>query len=241
MHTHGHAGPPQPLGSSMSLAFVNMDDVPFDKLTGDMLKFEEAAAVVYALPPPLPLPLPMPMPRDAGHEFQPAQPLPMLQLGVMPAFKPPTAPVSRLRFTENKTFFSVARTRGIKLPATGLLPSKKRLGPVLPKNKKEALVLVRPRRVDGRVVSSFDVYIGQEWKRGGWDFTESETLRGAPAASAYVERIHWLAAYRDFAAQKMAQDPDFRATVCGLAGKKLGCWCVRPDLCHGQVLFSLIC
>ena len=238
MHTHAHAGPLQPMGSSLSLAFVNAADVPFTELTQNMLNFEETAAVMYALPPPLPPPAAI-RPRSSSESSGNAA-VPIVVYGAPLRFKfqRPAARMPLLRIADagtpsgQKSRFSADAISAIRVRRMPRL--------LLPRPPLVQSVLVRPRRVDGAVVSSFDVYIGQEWRKGGWNFSASETLRGAPEVGAYTERLHWIAAYRAFAVQKMKHDPDFQKLVHGLVGKKLGCWCVRPETCHASVLLSLI-
>lgn len=46
-------------------------------------------------------------------------------------------------------------------------------------------------------------------------------------------------AYRDWFAQKIGEDPDFREDVEQLRGETLGCWC-KPDDCHGDIILEYL-
>lgn len=70
----------------------------------------------------------------------------------------------------------------------------------------------------------YDVYIGRPGPLGnpfmiGRDGTRAEVIQ----------------AYREYFKRRISEDPEFRATVEALRGKKLGCFC-KPMACHGDVI-----
>jgi len=69
-----------------------------------------------------------------------------------------------------------------------------------------------------------DVYIGQEWKHGPFDYEESKWFNGDMTLGEYEQHVR----------ETLMIDLD------ELSGKSLGCWCPpwQPD-CHGQVLTKL--
>lgn len=165
--------------------------------------------VVYALPPPI-------VSRPSVPDDQPVVRIkPSLRMfGALPAR--PLAPLTthtKLRFVP------------VCVPAAG-------------ETKIPTTTRVRIRRFNGQCVTAFDVYIGPEWRKGGWNFQEAECLRGAPCVSAFETKMQWVVAYEKHTRQRMAEDRRFRRYIHSLRGKVLGCWCA--DVCHGQALIRIL-
>ena len=256
MQTHACAGPPQPKAAGLALAFVSAADVPVASLVAEMLTFDTVAPVTYGLPPPLPASVASgsTLARLSGPPG--TEGLPIRVLG---AIKPrpgtqAAANSKRLRVVTLVpclaafTSTSTSTTASASVPAAPLqhkprqprANDKKNVARVLADGTSPAGTIVRPRRVDGvDVTPAFHVYIGKEWKMGGWAFEASQTLLGAPPAAEYVDRCQWLAAYNVFAGLKMKTDRAFNALVRSLAGKTLACWCTAAEHCHGSILLRL--
>jgi hypothetical protein len=166
--------------------------------------------VTYALPPPI-VKLPTAL-GDSKPESTAAKPVRVL--GARPPPPPFLPPVVRkLRF----------------VPAA----------PRVPAVTARTTTLIRIRRLQGQCVTAFDVYIGPEWRRGGWNFPASECLRsGAPLPTAFSTKQLWVVAYETFVRKKMATDRRFRRFIQSLQGKVLGCWCT--DVCHGHALLRIL-
>lgn len=61
---------------------------------------------------------------------------------------------------------------------------------------------------------------------------EEQSERGA-----YADEM--LGKYREHFLARIARDPEFRARVLALRGKRLGCFC-KPGPCHGDVMAAWI-
>ncbi len=48
-----------------------------------------------------------------------------------------------------------------------------------------------------------------------------------------------IAKFKAYMENRIQQDPELKAELLALEGKRLGCWC-KPDACHGDVLLELI-
>jgi len=252
MQTHACAGPPQPKAAGLALAFVSAADVPVASLVADMLIFDTVAPVMYGLPPPLPTGVASgsTLARLSGPPC--TEGLPIRVLG---AIKPrlrtqAVANSKRLRVVPLVPCLaaSASASASATVPAAQLqhkprqprADDKKNVARVLNDGSTPAGTIVRPRRMDGvDVTPAFYMYIGKEWKMGGWAFETSQTLLGAPPAAEYVNRSQWLAAYNVFAGLKMKTDRVFNALVRSLAGKTLACWCTAAEHCHGSILLRL--
>lgn len=74
-----------------------------------------------------------------------------------------------------------------------------------------------------------DQYIGRAGKGLGGYFGNPFTLG---------EREENIQNFRTYAQLRVAEDPEYRQAVKGLAGKRLVCFCA-PQPCHGDVLVEL--
>lgn len=102
--------------------------------------------------------------------------------------------------------------------------------------KEPKTVVVRLRRKAGVIVQSCDVYIGRHCSMGGWNLAQSKwgnpyTKKNCPGESP--EEI--LEKYKSY----VLGSPELMASLWGLKGKRLGCWC-KPKLCHGDALVALV-
>jgi hypothetical protein len=73
----------------------------------------------------------------------------------------------------------------------------------------------------GRAGHGHDGYFGNPYKTR-WD------IRGAT-----------LKKYRAYFEHRLATDPEFKARVLALKGKKLGCFC-KPHPCHGDIIAEYV-
>jgi putative DNA primase/helicase len=55
----------------------------------------------------------------------------------------------------------------------------------------------------------------------------------------YETREESIQKYREWFADKIRNDPDFRQAVDDLRGDTLGCWC-KPEACHGDVILEYL-
>lgn len=101
--------------------------------------------------------------------------------------------------------------------------------------------MVLLKRVGGQIVNQYDVYIGRAINRGGWDLPASKW--GNPfTVSKYGTADAAVAEYEKY----IRNNPGLIKALPELAGKKLGCWCKKPDkegkylMCHGYVLIKLL-
>ena len=87
----------------------------------------------------------------------------------------------------------------------------------------------------------YDVYIGRGGKGADGYFGNPHPI-GKPCPhchGAIHDRTSCLAAYqRDFDA-RIARDAEFRRRILDLRGKRLGCFCKKPEAplpCHGDII-----
>ena len=87
-----------------------------------------------------------------------------------------------------------------------------------------------------------DVYVGRG--PGGRDMLETPIDKrgwlGNPHSVDDHGREGSIERFRKAFEHRLENDPEFRARVCDLAGKTLGCWCQRLDAdepaCHAEVI-----
>ena len=87
----------------------------------------------------------------------------------------------------------------------------------------------------------YDVYVGRAGKGKPGPFGNPIRInaRCFVCGNKHGRDPHLLGCYGWWLDGKLASDPGFRARVRALAGKTLGCFCLRPDgsgLCHGTIL-----
>jgi hypothetical protein len=83
----------------------------------------------------------------------------------------------------------------------------------------------------------YDVYIGRAQKgkmsvEYGYFGNPFHLSAGEPRGST-IER------YRAYFNERIADDPEFKAAVESLRGKRLGCFC-KPAPCHGDVIVEYL-
>lgn len=88
----------------------------------------------------------------------------------------------------------------------------------------------------------YDVYMGRAGKgHDGYFGNPHRRVDGPPGST--------LDAFRDYFFERVEEDPEFRARVMALRGKRLGCFCVdKPWLpgtpgmffCHAQIIAQFI-
>lgn len=85
------------------------------------------------------------------------------------------------------------------------------------------------------------VYIGREWKKGGYDFETSKWHNPyfLKKDATPEERQKCLNEFRSHMKCKFGSGKYLMRALPELAGKKLGCWC-KPLACHGDVLVELL-
>jgi hypothetical protein len=79
----------------------------------------------------------------------------------------------------------------------------------------------------------FDVYIGRAGKGLSGYFGNPFRLAGEEQRGATIDR------FRAYFLSRIESDPEFRARVLDLRGKRLGCFC-KPAACHGDVIAEWI-
>lgn len=77
--------------------------------------------------------------------------------------------------------------------------------------------------------NDYDVYIGRSGKGQNGYF-------GNPFKN--LSRSESIKAFKDYAIERINDDPEFRENVKNLYGKTLGCFC-KPKACHGDILVKL--
>jgi ribonuclease HII len=100
-----------------------------------------------------------------------------------------------------------------------------------------APVVVRLLRKGNAVFQGCDVYIGQEWRKGGWNLPESQWVNPF-RITVFHDSNEIMKRY-----ESLVRDSQLFAQLDTLSGKVLGCWCKMPDeerkTCHGDVLVKL--
>ena len=95
-------------------------------------------------------------------------------------------------------------------------------------------VVVRLKKIDGKVYQDCDVYIGPKMDNASWKFKESPWVNNFHYATS--DRVKNLQLY----AEHILATPDLREHLYELKGKRLGCFCENLKFCHGTVLVSLV-
>ncbi len=223
LRTHACAGPEQPRGSHLSIGFAAVSDVPVAALMRDVLPFKETAVVAQALH----------VQQEAAVTKVAPQPMRMRTLmhPGRPIVAAGTHPRPRLRLCQPAVTYARAVSHP---PCAKRCAARMKMATMTEKTRVTHL-----RRVGGVHVSNFNVYIGPEWRRGGWNLAGSTTLReDAPQLSDFHSRQQWVHAYAVYARKRMAKEKSFKAFVYSLRGKTLGCWCA-PEPCHGDALAKI--
>jgi len=73
------------------------------------------------------------------------------------------------------------------------------------------------------------VYIGRRGRGQDGYFGNPFPLRPGQSRGATIEK------YKRYFYDRLERDPEFKARVQGLRGKKLACFCA-PSACHGNVI-----
>ncbi len=94
------------------------------------------------------------------------------------------------------------------------------------KRPRELAIDQRTRAVNIRT-DKYDVFIGRPGKDLDGPF--GNPFRAGPA----------LTRFREYFLERVASDPDYRAQVLALRGKRLGCFC-KPKPCHGDIMAEWI-
>ena len=79
-----------------------------------------------------------------------------------------------------------------------------------------------------------DVYIGRAMPGRTASAFANEARIGRDGTRAQVIRL-----YKEHILSRLANEPQLRAELEALRGKRIGCWC-KPDDCHGDVLVWLL-
>jgi hypothetical protein len=72
-------------------------------------------------------------------------------------------------------------------------------------------------------------------RRKGWKMPPDTVYVGRPSPWGNYERD--LEAYRRYAAERAARDPDW---LKPLINKNLACWCPPGQPCHSEILLDLV-
>ena len=84
------------------------------------------------------------------------------------------------------------------------------------------------------VKEGFDVYIGRPMPGHSGSEFANPFRRGVDGTKTEV-----IAKYEAHIVERLAKDPDLRAALQLLKGRRIGCWC-KPASCHGDVLARLL-
>lgn len=79
----------------------------------------------------------------------------------------------------------------------------------------------------------YDVYIGRAGNGKDGYFGNPFRLGAHESRGSTIDR------YRAWFLERVDRDPEFRARVMALKGKRLGCFC-KPQACHGDVIAEWI-
>ena len=94
---------------------------------------------------------------------------------------------------------------------------------------------VQARRKNGKIVSSFDVYIGRACYRGGWQLPKSKWANPYTIGKDGT-REEVIRKYEKYILNK----PELLKDLSELKGRRIGCFCGEEDDCHGEILIRLI-
>lgn len=61
--------------------------------------------------------------------------------------------------------------------------------------------VVHLKREKGKIVEDCDVYIGRQWKKGGWDLEESKWHNPYQIKRGYCDRDQCLEKYKNYVSQ----------------------------------------
>lgn len=76
----------------------------------------------------------------------------------------------------------------------------------------------------------YDIYIGRAGKGLSGEF-------GNPCTGG--TRMTNINAFRRYFADRLSRDPEYKARILALKGKRLGCFCV-PQRCHGEIIAAWV-
>jgi len=84
---------------------------------------------------------------------------------------------------------------------------------------------------------SFDVYIGRTGRSHSGYFGNPYKVGAVcqRCGRAHLTGGSTLACYRAYFYERLEKDPDYKARILALRGKRLGCFC-KPKPCHGDVI-----
>lgn len=91
--------------------------------------------------------------------------------------------------------------------------------------------VVRIQKRKGVIVTPWDVYIGPPLNNSSWSFDKTKWLY--PYHNEPQDKEKWLELYKNQVKSTMGD------SLHELIGKRLGCFCKDPNLCHGRVLAEL--
>jgi len=105
------------------------------------------------------------------------------------------------------------------------------IGPLDPGHKP---VLVRLRKINGKIYQDCDVYIGPKMHNSSWQFDESPWVNIFHYATS--DRKKNLEMYENY----LRNSKTLRLLLHTLIGKRLGCFCDNEDWCHAIIIIKLV-
>ena len=88
--------------------------------------------------------------------------------------------------------------------------------------------------------SEYDVYIGRGGRgQDGYFGNPVKVGESCPICGVKHKSKKTLPCYRTYLMTRIAKDPEFKARVMSLHGKRLACFC-KPRACHGDILAEVV-
>lgn len=85
----------------------------------------------------------------------------------------------------------------------------------------------------------YDVYIGRAGRGQRGYFGNPHSVGYCRICNCRHNRNESIEAYKEYFFDRLHNDPEFKARVLDLRGKKLGCFC-KPKACHGIVIANYV-
>jgi hypothetical protein len=100
--------------------------------------------------------------------------------------------------------------------------------------------VIRLRKIKGKIVENYDVYIGRRMTMGGWNLPQSKWANPFKLSDCKGSASNAVERYKEYLNQP--EQAKLKSEIpTELTGKILGCWCKKKptDPCHGDILAEI--